>query len=167
MAIWNVLTKDLAGETEMARAERVTFVRDRPFVLAFLFPLFALLRFRLWLALLAYIVVSAVLAGLGEWLKVLPAAQLAVHFGINLLVALELATLRVWKLRRSGYLEAGVVAAPTREDAERRFFAHYDPAPRRDLPPARPPADRPTMARPAGAVPAMGVIGSFPEPRAS
>lgn len=167
MAIWNVLTKELAGETEMGRAERVAFVRERPFVLAFLSPFLALLRFRLWLALVAYLVVSAVIAGLGEWLKVLIVAQMALHLGVNLLVALELSALRVWKLRRSGYLEAGVVAAPTREEAERRFFAHYDPAPRHDLPSARPPVDRPPFARPAGAVPAMGVIGSFPEPRAS
>ena len=161
MAIWNVLTKDRADETEMARAERVVFVRERPFVLVFLFTLFALLRFRLWLATLAYLIISGGLTALGDHLGILPAAQVAAHLGVNLLFALELSAMRVWKLRRQGYLEAGVVAAPNREEAERRFFALEE----RALPPARPAPARP--AAPTGQRAPMGVIGSFPEPRAS
>ena len=161
MAIWNVLTKDRAGETEMAQAERVAFVREQPFVLVFLFTLFALLRFRLWLATLAYLIISGGLTALGDHLDILPAAQVAAHLGVNLLFALELSAMRVWKLRRKGYLEAGVVAAPSREEAERRFFAQEE----RASPASRPAAPRP--AAPAGQRVPMGVIGSFPEPRVS
>lgn len=162
MAIWNVLTKDLPGATEMGRAERAAFVRECPFVLAFLFPALALLRFRLWLALAGYVGVSLAVGLAGQWLRVPELALVVALIGLNLLVALELSALRTWKLRRIGYLEAGVVSAPTRDEAERRFFAHYDPPARRDLPPARP-----LPARPASPAAPMGVIGSFPEPRAS
>ncbi|WP_127090624.1 DUF2628 domain-containing protein [Aquabacter cavernae] len=159
MAIWNVLIKDRAGETEMGRAEGVAFVREQPFLLVFLFPLIALLRFRLWLALGLYLALSLALGLAGEWLRVPALAQGVAQIGMHLLLALELSSLRVWKLRRIGYLEAGLVAAPNREEAERRFFAHYVPPARRDLPPPRP-----LPSRPVGAA---GVIGSFPEPRAS
>ncbi|MEW6254711.1 MAG: DUF2628 domain-containing protein [Pseudomonadota bacterium] len=165
MAVWNVLTKDRADETEVARAERVVFVNERPFVLAFLFTLFALVRFRLWLALVAYLIVSAALTAVCDWLKVIPVVQVVAHLGFNLLVTLELSALRIWKLRRIGYREAGVVAAPSREEAERRFFAQESS--RLDTTAARPVPARPAAPSTGAARAPMGVIGSFPEPRIS
>ena len=157
MAIWNVLIKDEAGETDEARAERALFVRERPFLLVFLFPALALLRFRLWVGLVLYLVLGGILGGLDAMLSPPPAVEIAAALGLNLLVCLELSTLRVRKARRLGYRDAGVVSAPTRDEAERRFFKPYTFA---NLPDVVAPRPR------RGGYTAPGfVIGSFPEPR--
>ncbi|OYY10196.1 MAG: hypothetical protein B7Y70_08915 [Rhizobiales bacterium 35-68-8] len=159
MAIWNVLIKDEAGETDEVRAERALFVRERPFLLVFLFPTLGLLRFRLWLALVGYLVLGGILVGLDALLSVPQAVEIAAAMGLNLLVCLELSTLRLRKARRLGYREAGVVSAPTRDEAERRFFKSYTFA---SLPEVVVPRPR------RGGYTAPGfVIGSFPEPRTS
>lgn len=154
MAIWSVLTKELSGETETRRAERVVFVREKISIAALFFAPLVLLRFRLWLTLLGYVLVVVALAVADEFVGMPESIDAAVMVGLHLLVALELSALRIRKLRRTGHLEAGVVVADNQEAAERRFFASYEPAPLSDI------------QRPRGPLPAvrMGVIGSFPEP---
>lgn len=157
MAIWNVLIPGKAGETEAHRAEHAMFVRERPFLLAFLFPALALLRFRLWLAFVGYLIVGGIFAILDDALDPPVMAEAAAGLALNLLVCLELSTLRLHKLRRLGYREAGVVSAPTRDEAVRRFFSDFTFETLPDVLPPRPPRSRYTAPGP--------VIGSFPEPR--
>ncbi len=159
MAIWNVLIKNPSGESEARRAERAVFLREKFSFAAFLFAPLALLRFRLWLAFVSYLLVLAVIA-LAEWRVGLPEIlKVAMVGGLHAVVGLELPALRAWKLRRVGFFEAGAVVANNRDDAERRFFAGYEPAAEWIAPET--PHRRPSYTAPGP------VIGSFPEPRAS
>lgn len=159
MAIWNVLIPGKPGETDAHRAEQAVLVRERPFVLAFLFPALALLRFRLWLAFVGYLIAGAIIAILDTALSPPVLAEVAAGFALNLLVCLELSTLRILKLRRLGYREAGVVSAPSRDEAMRRFFTGFTFESIPDVQPPRPRRSRYTAPGP--------VIGSFPEARTS
>ncbi|MFG1461402.1 DUF2628 domain-containing protein [Xanthobacter sp. DSM 24535] len=163
MAIWTVLTKEKAGDTVLAAADRVVFVREKFSWTALLFAPFVLLGHRLWLGFGAYVAASVLIA-LAETLLHLPNnVGVVLGLGLNLLVALQLADMRIWKLRRTGYLEAGSVVARDIDEAERRFFKYWTPP--------RPPVLQGPLIRtqPATAAPGYGapIIGSFPEPRAS
>jgi hypothetical protein len=137
--------------------DRFAFVRDGFYFWAFLFgPLWMIWR-RLWLVLLFYaIVIAAVLTGL-HMLGVSSAVRTVVVFLIALLVGFEAATLRRWTYSRRGWRHCGVVVAPDRDTAERRFFDAWaaDGAPAMSF--AAPPAARTPEAAPQ-------VIGLFPEP---
>ena len=156
MAVWSVLTLDQINDTPMQSAERVVLVREKVFFLAFLFAPFALLRFRLWLAFAAYLVASGMIAVLELVLGMPEAVGAVMTLGLHLLIALELSSLRIRKLRWLGYEEAGIVTGRDRDEAERRFFQRWTPRPLRSglIPP------RPNR-------PGASIIGSFPEPRAS
>ncbi len=77
---------------------------------------------------------------------------------IALLVGFEAGTLWRWTLNRRRWTEVGVVVAPDREGAERRFFDAYFADPRPSPPPA---TAAPPLRVPQ---PAPAVIGLFPEP---
>lgn len=156
MAVWSVLTLDQINDTPMQSAERVVLVREKVSVLAFLFAPLALLRYRLWLAFAAYVAASLALAASEILLGLPELVGGTVTLGLHLIVALELPALRIRKLRRLGYEEAGIVVGRDRDEAERRFFQRWTPRPLRSglIPP------RPSR-------PGASIIGSFPEPRAS
>ena len=143
-----------------ARAERIVLVPDRFSWAAFLLaPLWMLWR-RLWLVLLAYVVLMAAVtlaltvAGVGPGVRVLVGAL------ISLLVGLESANLRRWALLRGGWRELGTTIGGDVAAAERRFFdAYVATAAARDAAPA----GRSPAARPA----ASDVIGLFPQPGAN
>lgn len=155
MAIWSVLTRDLANDTPTQSAERVAFVRDSFSILAFLFAPLMLLRHRLWLAFFVYVAVTLLFALL-QAAGVPDAVESAVVLGLHLFVGLELPSLRVRKLRRRGYEEAGVVVAGSLDEAERRFFASWQPGLSRSGPPSRPSGRRDAA-----------ILGVLAEPRAS
>ncbi|OYX67665.1 MAG: hypothetical protein B7Y95_22635 [Rhizobiales bacterium 32-66-11] len=163
MAIWTVLTKETAGDTALAAADRVVFVREKFSWTALFFAPFVLLGHRLWLAFGAYVLASLAI-GVAEVLLRLPEdVSFVLGLGLHVLVAFQLADLRIWKLRRIGYLEAGTTVARDIDEAERRFFKHWTP-------PRPPQLQGPTIRpQPAHAAPGFGapIIGSFPEPRAS
>ncbi|MGU3495298.1 DUF2628 domain-containing protein [Xanthobacteraceae bacterium A53D] len=158
MASWTVLTKDVAGDTPLRAAERVVFVREGVSWLSLPFAPFVLLRHRLWLGFALYLA-AAVIVTLAERLLGLPSAVAALMtFGLNLLVALELASLRIRKLLWAGHQEAGVVIAHDLPEAEQRFFAEWTP-PAAAVPPSLPPVTaRQTPQQPGP------VIGSLAEP---
>jgi len=155
-----------AGETDGA-PERFLFVRDGFYFWAFLLaPLWLLYR-RLWLALLGYVVVGALLGGLvyalhAPWyLKSLGSLLLA------LLVGFEAASLRRWTLARRGWRTLGFVVGDDEENAERRFFAAWTERAKPSAPAAPPSAaPEPQYAAPVRRGPPSGsdVIGLFPEP---
>jgi hypothetical protein len=143
----------------VARAERIVFVRDRFTWGAFLLAPLWMLWHRLWLVLLAYLIVmAAVVAGLDRAGFETGARVLIVAL-IALLIGFEAASLRRWTLRRRGWRELGTVIGDDLESAERRFFDAWV-APERKSSSAAAPAVRP-------ASPAPDVVGLFPRPGAS
>jgi Protein of unknown function (DUF2628) len=139
-----------AGE----HAARFVFLRERFNWAAFLFgPLWMLWR-RMWLVLLAYVILLALLEFGLQRLGIGGAARFTVYFLVALLVGVEAASLRRWTLLRRGWRDRGIVIADDLETGERRFFDSWS-ADRSGHPPP-PPAYAPVSR--------AGVIGLFPEP---
>jgi hypothetical protein len=118
-----------------------------------------MLRHRLWVVLVIYLLAGAVLHS-ALWAAGASAGVRAfVSLLVALLVGVEAGSLRRWTLRRRGWRELGVVVARDRDEAERRFFDSWDaPASVRTMTPA--PAHMPSPAR---AMARSDVIGLFPE----
>jgi Protein of unknown function (DUF2628) len=141
---------------------RFAFVRDGFSFWAFVLGAIWMLRYRLWLVLIAYIILVAAI-GIGLHVVGAPAgARLLVVFLVALLFGLEATTLRRWTLSRRGWVNLGVVTGSDQETAERRFFDAWvaSGGSGYTLPIPPPPA----TPRNDGAPP--GVIGLFPEPGA-
>jgi hypothetical protein len=165
MAVYMVFEPPHDGGDPVRRAERIVFVRDRFVWSAFLLAPVWMLRHRLWLALLGYVVVVGVLMS-AMWLSGAGPTWRALALGlIGLLVGFEAANLRRWILLRRGWREAGAVIGDDREAAERRFFDAYAAhAEERTGVVTSPPAPPPPSFRPSAA--AADVIGLFPQPGA-
>ncbi len=104
-----------------AHTDRFVFVRDGFSWPAFLFGPFWMLRHRLWLALLGYLVIAA---ALGALLRSYGATGTTVLVALllGMLIGIEASTLRRWGLERRRWTGVGVVVADDLESAERRFF---------------------------------------------
>ena len=119
-------------------------------------PLWMLWR-RMWLVLLIYAVcVTAIQYGLYR-LGMSGTVKFAVGFLIALLVGFEAGTLRRWSLRR--WTQVGVVVAPSRDEAERRFFETWEEGA------TLPPSTAPMPPTAAASRPSSEVLGLFPEPQ--
>jgi hypothetical protein len=101
----------------------VVFVKDGFSWPAFFIPFVWMIWHRLWLALVAYIVVAVGLAGIG-YLSGFPDG-LATMLGllINLFFGLEGNNFRRRSLARRGYNEVADIVASDREEAAWRYFA--------------------------------------------
>jgi hypothetical protein len=167
MAIYTVHEPPLRAADVTADPGRFAFVRDGFYVWAFLLTVPWMLRHRLWLVLLGYVVVLVGLAV--AMIGAAPAAKLAVLFLVKFLIGLEGGTLRRFTLSRRGWKNGGVVSGGDVEDAEQRFFEAWTK--KQALQPAVPP---PAASPPGAPMPpplprapqAPGVIGLFPEPGA-
>jgi Protein of unknown function (DUF2628) len=153
-----------AGE-QQSDPQRFLFVRDGFYFWAFLLaPLWLLFR-RLWLVLLGYLVLGALLGGVFYALQLPWLLRLFGSLLLALLVGFEAATLWRWTLARRGWKTLGFVVGDDEESAERRFFTAWS---ERAAAPAVPPsASEPQYAAPVrrGAPSGADVIGLFPEPR--
>jgi len=159
MSVYTVHEPPLRSATASAEPERFVFVRDGFYWWAFLLTPLWMLRHRLWLVLVIYLVVTAALDTGISSLGASAFAIALVGISISLLIGFEASTLRRFTLRRRGWRNAGVVAGDDLEDAERRFFDIWvHNASARRAPPAAPPS--------SAAPEASGVIGLFPEPGA-
>jgi hypothetical protein len=139
--------------------ERFVFVRDGFHFWAFVFGPLWLIAKRLWLVLLAYIVL-VIVAQAGLWaLRVPPAGQSVFSVMLHLLIALEASTLQRWTLARRRWTQIGVVSGNDQEAAERRFFDSWV---RRDAGRSGPAAPPPARMAP----PSSDIVGLFPEPQA-
>ncbi len=173
MSVCTVHEPPLWAADALPDPERFVFVRDGFHVWAFLLTPVWLLWHRLWLVLLAYLVISAVLDTALTLAGVSPAIIALIAILISVLIGLEAGTLRRFTLRRSGWKNVGIVSGDDAEDAERRFFDTWvrkAPAPASPpsppttaTAPAAPPPHLPQAAQPA-APGAAGIIGLFPEP---
>lgn len=159
------------GARTQANAERVVFLREKFSVFAFIFTPFWLLRYRLWLAFLVWLVAFGVITISGNLLGLGPYASLAASFFPSLLFGLEAVNLRGRKLLRKGYRDAGVVIAEDLETAELRFFETWKNAPAPVAPERSDYPHAPNTALPAFpdtkfalASAEQNVIGMFPIP---
>jgi hypothetical protein len=144
----------------LKHVDRFVFVRDGFSWPAFLFGPLWMLRRRLWLALLSYVVVMfaiwTALRALGSTAGMFWTAALV----LALFLGFEGPSLRRWRLKRRGWKNLGVVVGDDLEAAERRFFDRWiasERSRRRPLSPTMPPPRMPTSA-------AQEVVGLFPEP---
>jgi hypothetical protein len=165
MPAFAVLEPPGYSDTSIEHADRFVFLQERFSTGAFLFgPLWLVWR-RLWLELLVYLAVLAVI-GYGLHALGVGSSAIALTFAlIQLLIGLEATTLVRWMYFRYGWRDGGVVIADDLDQAERRFFhsrvalraARSAPGPSPGFP-----------AQPLGAIPAgpapPDVVGLFPEP---
>ena len=140
--------------------ERFVFVRDGFSFWAFLLGPLWMLRHRMWLVLLGYVLVVIALEVAQQALRVSSSATFIVSLLLMLLVGFEAATLRRFTLGRRKWVNVGVIVGDDIEAAERRFFDAWvqsgAPTPALQVAPAlRPP--------PSGTT---DVIGLFPQPGA-
>jgi hypothetical protein len=136
-------------------------VRDGFSFWAFLLAPLWMLWHRMWLVLVAYLVLAGGLQAALIVVGASPAAVIAVGLLISLLVGLEAGTLRRVTLHRRGFKEVGLISGNDGEVAERRFFAMWRPdgvsrpAAGGGSAPVPPPSRAPQTP---------AVVGLFPEP---
>jgi len=166
MAVYTV-HEPLPPNASSPPPERFVFVRDGFSLPAALFGPLWMLRHRMWLVLLGYVIVLMLLGAALRFAQGTDAAAVSVGILLALLIGFEAGTLRRFTLARRRFRNVGVVVADDVELAERRFFDSWvkaavgrEPRPASSAPPAMTPA-------PAG-VPrgSPDVIGLFPEPGA-
>ncbi len=154
-----------------ASAERVVFLREKFSPWAFILTPFWLLRYRLWLGFLIWLVAFTLITVIGSKLGFGPYAAIAASFFPSLVFGFEAVSLRARKLTRNGYRDAAVVIAEDLETAERRYFETWKTAPASGTPvksdtpyapDAAPPAYPDTKTAVASAE--QNVIGMFPTP---
>ena len=159
MSIYTVHAPPPKADEAAPDPARFVFVRDGFYFWAFLLAPLWMLRHRLWLVLLGYIVVMTALH-VGLALMGAPMTlTLSVTALVALLVGLEAATLRRFTLGRRGWQSLGIVVGDDLEAAERRFFDTWVTS----EPPSSPPPSA-AIWRPQAS---PQVIGLFPEPGAS
>jgi hypothetical protein len=161
MAVYTVHEPPPAADGTSSEPERFVFVRDGFSFAAALFAPLWMLRHRMWLVLIGYMVAGVALGILLSLADASAAVGLTAGVLLAVLVGFEAGTLRRFTLGRRRYRNVGVVVGDDLELAERRFFDAW--------------VDRALTPRPAAGtsspVPAMPlaasyVIGLFPEPGA-
>jgi hypothetical protein len=156
--VYSVFEPPERGQDPAEHMERFMFVRDGFSFAAFMFGPFWFLWHRLWLALLGYIALVAVLGAGMRLVGTAYGIRSLVGLLLALLIGFEASSLRRWTLTRRGWKDRGVVVGEDLETAERRFFAAWVPASRN--PTSTPPSPRLRLS-------GNDVVGLFPEPGAN
>ena len=156
----------LANGADFRSADRIVFARDGFHLWAAVFGPFWLAWHRLWIALIGWVAVMAVVDVSLVQLGVGGTTIFFVGCLLALLLGFEAASLRRWTFSRRNWRQLDIVVADDVEAAERRFFERWSgrtrgngqpPVDRGAPPPVREPRNLPPM-------PAGGIIGLFPEP---
>ena len=160
MAIFSVYAPQ--GETDMRRyAERTVFVAEGFTFFAFALTPFWLLRYRLWLRLLQWFVLSLILgicfAVLDLPLEVKSVLSSLSSLCLALWFGLEAVNMRARKLENQGWLLVDVVVARNLAACEEKFFGRVNHAHN-----VRQGFETPAAAKPAPSV-EIGVVGLFPD----
>jgi hypothetical protein len=147
--------------------ERFAFVRDGFSFWAFLLGPLWMLRHRMWLVLVGYIVIAVAMQVGLRWVGASTGAATFAGFMLALLIGMEAGTLRRFTLGRRRWRNIGTIVGNDRDTVERRFFESWVKG--ETLSPMSPPAPRPvSSAAPVqhSTTPASDVIGLFPQPGA-
>jgi hypothetical protein len=168
MTVYMVFEPPRASGDPVRRAERIRFVRDRFTWSAFLFAPLWMLRHRLWLASVGYVVLVAGVTPAVWLVGGREGALMLALVMIHLLVGIEAATFRRWSLAWRGWRDRGIVIGDDREAAERRFFDRYVVAETtREMELALAAARGPPSPLSPPPASAPDVVGLFPQPGAS
>jgi hypothetical protein len=163
MSVYAVYEPPLRVDDSVPDPERFVFVRDGFSFWAFLLAPFWMLRHRLWLAFVAYVIVAvALLVGL-RFIAASAALTIVVSLLLAVLVGFEAATLRRFALSRRGWRNVGIVVGDDLELAERRFFdawVYKSSVEKTNPGPGAPP---PAWGAPLSRRTASDVIGLFPQ----
>jgi Protein of unknown function (DUF2628) len=173
MSIYTVYEPPLKAHESAPDPERFVFVRDGFSFWAFLLAPWWMLRHRLWLALVCYVILAVALSVALRLIGTSAAVAIIAGALFSLLVGFEAATLRRFGLARRGWRNVGIVVGDDVESAERRFFDAWankswvnkswaerpsvDGVPR---------ASSPAMGVPMARRPSSEVVGLFPQPGA-
>jgi hypothetical protein len=152
-----------AGASAAPEPERFIFVRDGFSFWALLLGPLWMLRHRMWLVLLGYGAVVAVIAAV---LYGSAAVEEIVWVLLALLVGLEAGTLRRFSLARRGFQNIGIVVGDDRELAERRFFDAWIRKDwiAKDRPEPAGSGGTPALTPLRMSQPTSDVLGLFPQP---
>jgi hypothetical protein len=166
MAVYTVHQPPLKKYEGLPDPERFAFVRDGFSFWAFLFGPLWMLRHRMWLVTLGYLIVALTMTLALRLAGAPTGVMLLATFLLAMLVGLEAGTLRRFTLGRRRFRNLGVIVADNRDLAERRFFDSWVHG--EALAPASPPASVPASAAPASGrtTGTPDVIGLFPQPGA-
>ena len=157
---------------DLTATDKFAFVRDGFHFWAAVAGVIWLAWHRLWLALIGWIVLMAVVDFGLSWFGVNSRTILVIDAVLALLLGFEAASLRRWTLSRRNWRMLDIVVADDEEAAERRFFDRWtarvrpasDPysVDRGGQPPTRNVPGQPFPKPPP--IPQGGIIGLFPEP---
>ena len=172
MPVYTVHAPD-AGGADLRSTDRFVFVRDGFHFWAALFGPLWLIAYRLWLALIGWVIAVIALDLVLRQLGAGSSAILLADIIVALLMGFEAASLRRWTLSRNHWTQLDVVIADDEEAAERRFFDRWakkqqgivndqQAVDRGAPPPTRNVTGQPFSRPPE--VPGSGIIGLFPEP---
>ena len=173
MSIYTVHEPPLKADASTPDPDRFAFVRDGFSFWAFLLAPLWMLRHRLWLVLVGYVIVAVALQ---VGLRLIGASSgviVTVSLLLSLLVGIEAATLRRFTLSRRGWKNVGIVVGDDLELAERRFFDAWVDKPWSDQSSAHAPGGVSRASFATGLAPARRspdsseVLGLFPQPGAS
>ena len=173
MSIYTVYEPPLKAHESAPDPERFVFVRDGFSFWAFLLAPWWMLRHRLWLALVCYVILAVALSVALRLIGTSAAVAVIAGALFSLLVGFEAATLRRFGLARRGWRNVGIVVGDDVESAERRFFdawanktwANKSWAERPSVDGASRTSSS-AMGVPMARRPSSEVIGLFPQPGA-
>jgi hypothetical protein len=182
MAVYTVHEPPLKEDQLQPDPERFAFVRDGFSFWAFLLPPLWMLRYRLWLVFIGYLIVATALQVVLNLIGASPVVMLVAGALLSLLIGFEATTLRRFTLARRHWTNVGIVVGDDLESAERRFYDAWSAGdraingslhrPPRGAGSAMPAFQRPQESSRASsqassqASSASDVIGLFPEPGA-
>jgi hypothetical protein len=161
MPVYTVHEPPQQNDDVLTHTARIAFVRDGFHFWAFLLAPFWMLRHRMWLECIFYLLLVGGLTFVVRRLGIEESAGFWVALLLAVLVGMEAPSLRRWKLSRRGFEYRGVVVGEDREHAERRFFDGW--VAQGDREPAKPSAPPPS---PFGPAPGSSneIVGLFPQP---
>ena len=163
MPVYTVHEPPRRDDELLAHTARFAFVRDGFHFWAFLLTPLWMLRHRLWLEFIVYVLLIGGLTFAFRRFGIAQSAGLWVGLLLSILVGIEASSLRRWKLARRGFDNLGVVVAEDQAIAERRFFDGWVGTPRRP-PQVVPPSAPSPFGSPAA--PPGEIVGLFPQPDA-
>ena len=166
MAVYTVHEPPRRDDDALGHAMRFRFVRDGFHFWAFLLAPLWMLRHRLWIEFIAYVLLLGGAVFLLDRLGIEESAGFWIWLFLAGLAGMEASSLLRWKLARRRFEQVGIVVGDDLEEAERRFFDRWDDDASARPSALAPPPPSPFGPPPATAAPARDVIGLFPQPQA-